>query len=158
MGFHYRKEQRLFAAEWEKLAAQYRSAGFDEAGIQAMRDFDWELFCRRRAYENREQAFPREVIDGEEDESRSSLLQKFPSLTTTFDESDFSGRYDWTGEVSDPVLAAKLSKLSAEDKELLTLLAFDGYNQAETAVIQKCSQQAVSKKIQKLKKYFQKWL
>jgi len=150
MGFNYASEKLRFDAEWEKLDGEYRAAGFDEAGIQAMRDYDWEQFRKRRTYENHNQELPSEVFDDGDDNS-STLLQKFCSLSIGFDESAFTGRHDWIEAIDNPVLAGKLAALSDTDKELLTLLAFDGYTQAEIAVIQGCSQQAVSKKINRIK-------
>jgi len=40
MGFNYSREKLRFDAEWSILTDQYRAAGFDEAGIRAMRDYD----------------------------------------------------------------------------------------------------------------------
>lgn len=151
MGFNYAREKRRFDIEWLQLAVQYKEAGFDAAGIQAMRNFDWELFCKRRTYENSVQAFPSESIDENNNESKSALFQKFNSLTVSFDENSLTGRYDWIQSISDPVLADKLAMLSDDDKELLTLFAFDDYTQAEIAEIQGCSQQAVSKKLKRIK-------
>ena len=42
MGFNYSQEKLRFDAEWRKLAEEYRAAGFDEAGIQAMHEYDME--------------------------------------------------------------------------------------------------------------------
>jgi len=150
MGFNYGKEKIRFDRYWNKLAEEYRAAGFEEAGIEAMREYDWEVFRKRRTYENREQDMPSEVLDGG-DESNSTLLQKFDSLTFGFDESEFTGRYDWIESIDNPVLAGKLKKLSNEDKELLTLFAFDGYLQTEIAAMQGCTKQYVNKRLSKIK-------
>ena len=152
MGFNYAKEKRIFDKDWFKLAEEYRAAGFDEAGIQAIRDFDWEQFRQRRTFENRTQELPSEVIDG--GESNSTLFKKFQSLSCPLDESRFSGRYDWCEAIDDPALAGKLGSLSDADKEILTLLAFEGYSQTEIAAIQGCSHQAIGKKIKRLKIFF----
>ena len=157
MGFNYGKEKIRFDKNWNKLAEQYRAAGFEEVGIEAMREYDWEVFRKRRVYENREQDMPSDVYDDDGD-TCSSLLSKFDSLTCSFDESELSGRYDWIESIDNLVLAGKLKTLSDEDKELLTLLAFDGYTQTEVAEILGCTQQAISKKIIKIKNYLQKWL
>lgn len=153
MGFNYAREKLRFDAEWHELEAQYREAGMDETGIQAMRELDWELFKQRRTYENREQAFPSEVIDNSDSESLSKLLQKFPALTVGLDEYSSDIRYGWIDAINDHVLSDKLYALSDEDKELLTLLAFDGYTQTEIAKLQGCVQSVVSRKISRLKKY-----
>ena len=150
MGFNYAKEKLRFDEEWVKLADEYRAAGFDEAGIKSMRDFDWDVFCKRRTYENRNQELPSEAFDGDSDEC-STLFAKFDSLTVNFDENSFSGRYDWIEAIDNSVLAAKLKALSDDDKELLTLFAFGGFSQAEIAAMQGISQQAISKKLRRIK-------
>ena len=152
MGFNYSQEKLRFDAEWRKLAEEYRAAGFDETGIQAMHEYDMEQFRKRRTHENHTQELPSEVFDDADEDSCSTLFQKFGSLSTEFDESAFTGRYDWIDAIDDPVLAGKLAALSDADKELLTLLAFDGYTHREIAVIQGCSHQAVTKKLKRIKK------
>ena len=157
MGFNYGKEKIRFVRNWSKLAEEYRTAGFEEAGIEAMREYDWEVFRKRRTYENREQDMPSEVLDGGDD-SHSTLLRKFSSLTGSFDESDLTGRYDWIESIDNAELAGELKRLSDEDKELLTLLAFDGYTQTEIAEVIGLSQVAIHKRIKKVKNILQKWL
>ena len=151
MGFNYAKEKRLFDAEWLKLADEYRAAGFNEAGIQAMRDFDLEVFRQRRTFENRRQDLPSETIA--DDDGCSTLFQKFNSLTVGFDESAFTGRYGWIDVIDNPALAIKLKSLSDSDKELLTLLAFDGYSQTEIGLMQGCTRSAVCQRITRIKKF-----
>jgi len=82
-----------------------------------------------------------------EDDGCSTLFTKFSSLSANFDENVFTGRFDWIEMIGDPVLAGRLAALSDSDKELLTLLAFDGYTQTKIAEIQGCSKAAVCKKI-----------
>ena len=153
MGFNYAKEKHSFDAEWLKLENEYCAAGFNEVGIQAMREYDWKVLCQRRTYENRNQELPSEAIDDDGDEGCSSLFRKFSSLTSNFDENSFSGRYGWIEAIDDPILAGKLKNLSDSDKELLTLLAFDGYTQSEIAVMQGTSQSAVNQRIRRIKKF-----
>ena len=111
MGFNIAKERRRFDKEWVKLREQYRVAGFSEEGIAAMRAFDEEAFRSRRRYENHTQELPTEDFGEDGNENRTSLFEKFGSLTVTFSESDFSTRYAWVDTVSNPSLAAKLKKL-----------------------------------------------
>ena len=152
MGFNYSQEKLRFDAEWRKLAEEYRAAGFDETGIQAMHEYDMEQFRKRRTYENHTQELPSENFDEADDDSCSTLFQKFGSLSTEFDESAFTGRYDWIDVIDDPVLARKLAALNDADKELLTLIAFDGYKQAEIAVMQSCGHSVISRKLTRIKK------
>ena len=150
MGFNYAREKLRFDTEWKRLYVEYRNAGFEEPGIQSMYDHDWELFKKRRIYENCEQELPSDEID-DCDNERSTLFQKFPSLTAGFSEEDFTGRYDWIESIDNPVLANRLAELSDDYKELLTLFVFDGYTQTEIAALRGCSQVAVSKKINRIK-------
>ena len=152
MGFNYSKEKLRFDAEWRKLAEEYRAAGFDEAGIQAMHEYDLEQFRKRRTHENHTQELPSEVFDDADEDSCSTLFQKFGSLSVEFDESAFTGRYDWIDAIDNPVLAGKLKNLSDSDKELLTLLAFDGYNQSDVATMQGVSHVAIVKKMNRIRK------
>lgn len=77
MGFNYGREKRRFDKEWELLQKEYVAAGMEEADIARMKEFDWEWFCSRRTYENRNQALP----DEEDIEAgRTLLFQKFPEL------------------------------------------------------------------------------
>ena len=163
MGFNYGAEKFQFDAEWIKLAQEYGDAGFCKAGIDAMREYDWELFRKRRSYANREQALPSEMISSDfnnkdgfvgDGDGRSTLLIKFNVLSCPFDESNaLAGRYDWIELIDNEVLAGRLKKLSDADKELLTLLVYDELTLSEIALIQGCSHQAVSKRIQRIKKY-----
>ena len=153
MAFNYAKEKRSFDAQWLKLEDEYRAAGFDEAGIQAMRKFDWNEFCHRRTFENRNQELPSEVIDDSEDNGCSTLLKKFSSLTDSFDENSFSGRYDWIEAIDNSALAERLKRLNDSEKELLTQFIFYDYTQAEIAAMQGVSQSAVSQRINRIKKF-----
>ena len=153
MGFNYGLEKRIFDVKWRKLAAEYSVAGFDAAGIQAIRDYDWEMFKNRRKNINSEQELPAEIISDDENSNLSKLHQSFISLSNTFDETAFTGRYDWIESIDNPILAGSLNRLDDADKELLTLLVFDGYTQTEIAKMQNCTKQAVNKKILRIKNY-----
>ena len=56
-------------------------------------------------------------------------------------------------ELSDSRLSAKLRELPEANLELLTLLCVDGLSQAQTARVLGCTQQAVSKRLRKIKKH-----
>ena len=152
MGFNYSKEKFIFDREWEKLREQYKTAGMSENAIEELYDFDWSWFRMRRNYENRVQAMPEEEIDEQNAETHSNLFQRFASLSTSFDEMEFSGRYAWIDTISDDALSKKLRDLSDDELELLTLLAIEGYTQREIARKMHCSQNAISKRLIKIKR------
>ena len=64
-----------------------------------------------------------------------------------------SGHGGWIEELSDPRLSAKLRELPEADLELLTLLCVDGCSQTQAAHVLGFTQQAVSKRLRKIKKY-----
>ena len=152
MGFNYSREKFIFDKEWEKLREQYQKVGMSDEAVQELYDFDWSWFRMRRNYENRVQAMPEEEIEEQNAETRSNLFQRFTSLSTSFDEVEFSGRYAWLDTISDDALFEKLKYLSDDELELLTLLAIEGYTQREIARKMRCSQNAISKRLIKIKR------
>jgi len=91
----------------------------------------------------------------DESDERSSLFQKYETLSVAFSESDFYGRYDWIQAIDNQELAGKLRQLSNEDLELLTLLVIYERTQPEIAALFGISQIGILKRIERGKKYFQ---
>ncbi|MCQ4922246.1 sigma-70 family RNA polymerase sigma factor [Tissierella carlieri] len=152
MGFNYGKEKFIFDREWKKLREQYIEAGMSEETIQELYDFDWSWFRARRNYENRVQDLPDEEIDEQKAETRSNLFRKFASLSISFDEKEFSGRYTWIDTISDGALSKRLKNLNEDELELLTLSIIEGYTQSEIARKMHCSQKSISKRLFKIKR------
>ena len=136
MAYNYAMEKRKFDSEWKRKASWYRNEGMSEGGIEEMRCFDLAQFNRYRAYESRRR--PLETACG----SYYTLMPEYNP-----------GHGGWIEELSDSRLYAKLRELSEADLELLTLLCVDGRSQAQTANVLGCTQQAVSKRLYKIKKY-----
>ena len=136
MAYNKTKKKRKFDAEWKRKASWYRKEGMSEDDIEEMRRFDLEQFNRDRAYESRRR--PLETACG--------------SCYTLMPERN-SGRGGWIEELSDPRLSAKLRELPEADLELLTLLCVDGCSQTQAAHVLGFTQQAVSKRLRKIKKH-----
>ena len=136
MAYNYAREKRRFDAEWKRKELWYRKEGMSEDDIEEMRRFDLEQFNRDRAYESRRR--PLETACG--------------SCYTLMPERN-SGRGGWIEELSDPRLSAKLRELPEADLELLTLLCVDGCSQTQAARVLGFTQQAVSKRLRKIKKH-----
>lgn len=148
--FNYREEKRKFDRAWARKSQQYSEQGMTQDSINNLYELDHEEFCQRRTYENRNQKLPSEVFS--DDETPSVLFRKYSSLSTTFDESNFSDRFAWVETIDNDNLAKKLKALSREDLELLTMYAIEGYTQVEIADIKSGKQSNFSKKINKIKK------
>lgn len=155
MKFFYAKEKALFDQKWEKLRQEYEQAGMSKESIQSMYDFDLECFRAQRRYCNHVQLLSDGIFDGMESGADTVLKRKFDSMSCAFSEDDFSGRFDWTEAVSDPRMIKGLKQLSEEGLELLTYIVIEEHSQAELAQKWGCSQKAISKKLQKIRKMFQ---
>lgn len=150
MEFNYNTERRKFEKNWAKTEALYRKHGMSEAAIQEMREYDWDLFkaARIEAMHTQEMGFH---PDDDDDKSMmdSPLLKKFfEQFTTQYDTYGTHSRYWWLEELSDPRLVAGITKLTDEDKELLTLIIVEGYSQEECAVKLHITQRGIGYRIQ----------
>ena len=128
-------ERRKFEAEQEKLAEEYRALGMSEEKIKDLYEFDLAQFNSKRRYYTHTQEFTTsDFEEGENDESESTLLHKFfDELTVTIADGGYSSRYWWIEEIDDEELAGRIRKLTAEEIEMLTLVAFEGYSQVDAA-------------------------
>ena len=157
MGFNYGLEKKKFDKEWEKLRKEYRAAGMEEAAIEAMHEFDWDVFKSERTYSNHTQKMPSQNFDDDGDAARDDnsalLLKFFDSFAVLPQEVDDSRRDSWVDEIESEKLTDALRLLSPEDVELLTLYVFDGYGVADIAAMKGIAHQNVSKKIRRIKKF-----
>lgn len=157
MGFNCAQEKAKFDHEWLRLRKEYTDAGMSEAAIQKIYEYDWYCFCRNRAYERRAAQMPSLEIESPDDARRSALFRKNETLSVSFDESAFPDRYAWVDTLEDLRLLQAIKTLSIEELEILTFLTLEEHSQKELAERWGCSQRAISKKFQKIKKIFQKW-
>ena len=59
-------------------------------------------------------------------------------------------KYAWNDQIKDEALYGRLLQLSGDDKELLTLIAFEGFSVREAAAVFHISVQAVYKRLKKI--------
>ena len=131
MEFNYAREKRKFDKEWEQLQKEYVAAGMSEDAIAQMKAFDWEWFRSQRVYANHNQLLPDE-FDCEEN-GNSKLFRKFATLSVAFGKNGLTGRYEWLMGIENEKLYQRLCSLKQDDLELVTLIAIDGYKQADVA-------------------------
>lgn len=149
MGFNYGREKRRFDKEWEQLQKEYAAAGMEEADIAQMKEFDWEWFRSRRTYENHNQTLPDEE---DIEEGKTVLFHKFLAMSADFEHQEFSDRYAWLQEIEDMKLYQCLCRLGEKNLELLTLMVVDGYRQVDIARLWGCTQNSVTKRLNRIKK------
>ena len=84
--------------------------------------------------------------------------KKFLHNFTTTDKYWSEERFDWIEKIENKELYKAVCNMSEEDKEILTEVLFDGFNQTEIAAHLEISHQAISKKFKKFKIIFENWL
>ena len=137
------KERALFEKEQAQKRKEYLAAGMTEEQIQSLRSFDEDWYRKRRREARHTQRLNITAFDEDDgdDETQNPLLKKFLH--------NFS--------VEDKLYKA-IKSLSDRDKEILSLLINDGFNETQAAKQLGVSQQAISKKIKKFQTIFGKWL
>lgn len=153
------KKRLAFEKVQAKKRKEYLNAGMTEEQIQKVYEFDkqWYNSCRREAEHT--QKFDNATFnDEEENASNNPLYKKFLHNFATTDKYWSEERFDWIEQIENKELYKVLSNMSEEDKEILTEVLFDGFNQTEIAAHLKISHQAISKKFKKFKIIFEKWL
>lgn len=145
---NYGKEYIKFEKRMKNQAQEYLKAGMNSEQIEAIYQFDKEQFLSDlRYYRHNISLESCETIS----EDMNSLMKKYPEAFASKKESDLDNdRYAWINEIEDPTLYAMIKSLSAKDIELLTLYAFEGYTQKQTADILGISQQTVSNRIKSI--------
>ena len=141
-------ERRKFEQAQKAQAKEYRKCGMNEEQIQAMYLQDLQEYRNNRIYAIHIQSI--EELDSDGEESRNALHKKFLlSMTCTMDMSE-CGRYGWIDEMENTALYGAISKLTTDQKELLTLLYRDGYTQTEVAALLHSNLLAINKRVSRL--------
>ena len=157
MGFNYGLEKKNFDSQWAVTRKQYEDAGMSNEAIQAMYDYDWSVFNANRSYQNHTQEMAAPSFEQSE-ESYSPLMNKYQeavSVTDTYRET--KSRFAWIGEIENERLLAALENLSEDDLKLLTLYAYEGYNESEISKAFNVSQPAIHKRIMKISIFLKKF-
>ena len=160
MEFNVAKERLKFFEEQDRLAREYRKAGMTEEQIKVMFDYDYEAFKKERVFCEHNIPIVLKGFGGKDTQMDESDLvylnmEKFMAKTDTYDPAD---KYGWVEKVQDAKLYEALKNFSEKEIELMALYFIEGYTLQEIAEIRGNSKQAVSKKIEKLKKKLKKFL
>lgn len=149
MKFNYGAEKKKFDTAWAELAITYAEAGMSKEAIQEMYNYDWNRFraARVEALHTQEFTPPCEMEDGSF-APESPLMDKFlPQLSCEYDTYGSHSRYWWLEELETPCLAIGVPALSAEDKELLTLVVIERCSTRDIAKRLRLSQRTVARKL-----------
>ena len=132
MQFNYGYEKKKFDAAWKQLAKAYEEAGMSADAIQAMYEYDWDVFKAARVEALHTQALDME--EHEDEDWESPLLKNYrEAISCEYDIFGSHSRYWWLEEITNPCLTIGIGSLSEEDKELLTLYIVEQKTECEIA-------------------------
>lgn len=147
MKWNNRIERRKFEKDQIILANKYHKLGMTEEQIQKMYEFDLNEFRSERIYCMHTQSLDIQLDDY--DENAWEICDCLADRQNTSVLIDFSNRYWWIDELDEICHAAKV--LSEFEKELITLYVYEGYTQKDIGEIFSCSQNKISRQINKIK-------
>ena len=157
MGFNYGLEKKNFDRQWAIMRKQYEDAGMSIEVIQAMYEYDWSVFNATRSYQNHTQEIAAPSFEQGE-EAYSPLMNKYQeAISITEHYRETKSRFTWIGEIENERLLSALENLSEDDLKLLTLYAYEGYNESEISKVFNVSQPAIHKRIMKISIFLKKF-
>ena len=157
MSFNKGYELKKFEAHWEKLRIEYAAAGMTEDAIQKMYGYDRQQFNAERTHLERTQELSTDTFECSEDEN-SPLMKQYREVTTVTDTyHETKSGFAWIGEIENERLLSALENLSEDDLKLLTLYAYEGYNESEISKAFNVSQPAIHKRIMKIAIFLKKF-
>ena len=149
MQFNYGYEKKKFDAAWKQLAKTYEEAGMSADAIQAMYEYDWDVFKAARV-----EALHTQELDMEENEDEdweSPLFKNYrEAISCEYDIFGSHSRYWWLEEITNPCLTIGIGSLSEEDKELLTLYIVEQKTDREIAKLLGVHYATVCRRLQKI--------
>ena len=149
MGINFAAMYKRFENTQSKLRKAYINAGMTEEQSRAIYEFDkWQM--------NRDLAYYRRSISIEEylekDEKRDDDTKNSPflsQLTYEMKESE-EGKFWWIDQIEDERICTTVKNLSEEDKTILDLFVYQGYNQTEIARLMGICQAKVCRRIKSI--------
>lgn len=154
MAYNHGLEEKKFQKEWKKLKAEYVENGMSKEQIDAIYEFDRDVFNSDRRYlENHEDFALEESYDAENENVEAKHAKTYERnrevLSTEFDV--FTEDYFNWDELIDGRLLKLVKTLSEEEQELLKLFAIDEMSIVEIAKVKNVAHQTISKKIKRIK-------
>ena len=157
MSFNKGYELKKFEAHWEKLRIEYTAAGMTEDAIQKMYEYDRQQFNAERTHLERTQELSTDTFECSEDENSPLMKRYQDAISVTDHYHETKSRFGWIGEIENERLLSALENLSEGDLKLLTLYAYEGYNESEISKVFNVSQPAIHKRIMKIAIFLKKF-
>ena len=152
------KERAKFEREQKELREQYIAEGMTEEQIQAMYDFDLDVFNGKRREAEHTQTLDFAAVEAEDKELENPLYNKFSDkLSVTMNFADAS-RYAWIDEIEDERLVKAIKALPQDYIEILTEIIVNRRTKSDIANERGVLKTAISNKICRIKNIFKKFL
>ena len=148
MSFNNGFERKQFNREQKRLAEKYRKAGMSETDIQAMHEYDLELFRQYRR-DREHAADPSDMMTNDEStgDSRYMDMDEFPADAPLV---KYGNRYSWIDEIDNPELHKAIVAMKPSYIEIITLM-MEGYQQNDIAKIMHVDNAVICRKVKRLK-------
>lgn len=150
------KERAAFEKRQAELREQYLALGMTEEQIHELYIYDLKWFNSQRTEARHTQSLDFDTNEDDEIKKDSPLYKKF--FKNMVSQKDFEDNLEWIEQIADKKLYNALKTLTSEELQILTKFAILGLSQSDIAASNGVSQQAISKKISRIKKKLEKWL
>ena len=148
MGFNNGFERKQFNRDQKRLAEKYRRTGMSETDIQAMREYDLEVFRQYRR-DREHAADPSDMMTTDEStgDSRYMDMDELPADVPLV---KYGNRYSWIDEINNTALHKAIVTMKRDYIEIITLM-MEGYQQNDIAAILHSSFKAINNKIARIR-------
>ena len=155
MSFNNGFERKQFNREQKRLAEKYRKAGMSETDIQAMHEYDLEVFRQYRR-DREHAADPSDMMTNDEStgDSRYMDMDEFPADAPLV---KYGNRYSWIDEIDNPELHKAIVAMKPSYIEIITLM-MEGYQQNDIAKIMHVDNAVICRKVTRIKKTLNNFL
>lgn len=143
---------KKFEEEWKILERLYAEAGMSQQSINEMKKFDWDVKKKERVYYSHNRPLPNFMINGTEcDEAKVEMIDRYID-EIAYEADSFVDGEMWIEHFECEVLYSAMEKLSCQERRILRMICLEGYYQKDVAEELGISQQAISKKLKKIKR------
>ena len=154
MGYNHGLAEKIFAEEWARHRKEYAEAGMSRSAIREIYRFDRGVFNETRSFYEKSQRYPTGSIhDDSEGIKKNHMISGYEEQFRIEDVQTDQDREDWwIDELESEELIRAVQSLSEKDIELVTLLSFENRTEEDIAELWGVSQQAVSKRLMKIRR------
>ena len=159
MGYNHGLAEKIFAEEWARHRKEYAEAGMSRSAIREIYRFDRGVFNETRSFYEKSQRYPTGSIhDDSEGIKKNHMISGYEEQFRIEDVQTDQDREDWwIDELESEELIRAVQSLSEKDIELVTLLSFENRTEEDIAELWGVSQQAVSKRLMKIRRKIKKF-